>query len=611
MPQRKPFRDCLRLIATLVLLSFVPQVFALEWGPLGGADNYDPARHNPFLQDPAYIAPTLDLSGVGVYNIYVPPIYDNYFWVTMVSDTYFITTTHTAGAYYDNYAVHFYHDNNPLPAESIEIDDTYRAVMADDLWIGRLKSAPSSEVKRYPVIKRPEGTNYAGIADIDLKLYVVGARTGEWGEAQTRIGLNDVSQHYGGDLFFTYDFAQHGIDEVRTICCDSSAPTFVANPYSDFAVAGLHHVNQDVNISSLASVIANEVYSASGGTESVTVVSDLAGDLNADFKVDQNDRDILLSHLGSGPGMRHIDGDVNGDGYVNNDDFTALEANFNKILLAPADFNNDFAVNKGDMLAIGNHWHAAAATHADGDANGDGIVDVKDFNLLNASYLAIPWVAPPPASPVPGDLTHDGLVDNDDSTIVLSCITSSCSPQDFARSDINNDNVVDANDLQIVLSHWDPTGPADVNNDLKIDNADIAVLFSHWGSTTSAGKADGDLNLDGVVDVADYAIMTDWWGRGVSDFAAQPPLESMPVPGDFNADGTVDAADYIVWRKNPGNFAPDAYDTWRLNFGQSSGGGAGAIASAAVPEPATALLFILAAAGFCVTLRSRVPSANS
>lgn len=258
--------------------------------------------------------------------------------------------------------------------------------------------------------------------------------------------------------------------------------------------------------------------------------------------------------------------------------------------MLPADFNSDFAVNKTDMLVIGNHWHLAVPTHTDGDANGDGYVDGRDFDLLNASYLHIPWTAPHAVSPVPGDLTQDGLVDNDDSSIVLGCITSSCSPQDFARSDINNDGLVDASDLQILLSHWDPTGPADVNNDLKINNDDISVLLRNWGATTNLGKADGDLNLDGVVDVADYTIMTQWWGRGVSDFAAQAPLGSNSLPGDFNGDGTVDAADYVVWRNTDGS--QEGYEAWRSHVGF----GAGAAQSsgvASVPEPASVLLIAL------------------
>ena len=70
--------------------------------------------------------------------------------------------------------------------------------------------------------------------------------------------------------------------------------------------------------------------------------------------------------------------------------------------------------------------------------------------------------------------------------------------------------------------------------------------------------------------------------------------------GDYNSNGTVDAADYVLWRKNPGGFPADAYATWRSHFGQSPGSGAGAIANAAVPEPATLVLLIVAAAGGCL-----------
>jgi hypothetical protein len=384
-------------------------------------------------------------------------------------------------------------------------------------------------VKRYPIIKRPEGTNYAGIDDINLKLYLIGAHE-VYGEAQSRVGLNDISQHYGDHLYFTYDFGQRGVDEARTLCCDSSAPSFVASPYKNFALAGIHDDTSDMNISFLASAIAAEVSNASGGVESVTVVTDLAGDLNADFQVGLDDFDVLRWNLDKGPGMRYADGDINGDGYINFPDFAALRSNFNKNELAPADFNEDFAVDKTDMLVIGNYWHSFVTAHAEGDANGDGYVNGLDFDLLNAAYLYAPWQAPHATSPGPGDLTEDGLVDNDDSNILLTCLTSTCSPQDFAKSDINNDGHVDGADFQLMLNHWDPYGPADINNDLAIDNKDMSVLFTHWGTTTANGKTDGDLNLDGVVDVNDYALMVDWWGRRVLDFGAQTPLGPIPEP---------------------------------------------------------------------------------
>jgi hypothetical protein len=73
------------------------------------------------------------------------------------------------------------------------------------------------------------------------------------------------------------------------------------------------------------------------------------------------------------------------------------------------------------------------------------------------------------------------------------------------------------------------------------------------------------------------------------------------MPGDFNNDGAVDAADYVVWRKNSSGDQA-MYDAWRANFGTSLGPGSGAALpsaaplSAAVPEPSTLALLVIASA---------------
>jgi hypothetical protein len=77
-----------------------------------------------------------------------------------------------------------------------------------------------------------------------------------------------------------------------------------------------------------------------------------------------------------------------------------------------------------------------------------------------------------------------------------------------------------------------------------------------------------------------------------------------PLPGDFNNDGVVDAADYVLGRKSLSN-AQQSYDTWRANFGQTVGSGSSAIANAAVPEPATAVMLMFVGTGWC--LRRRCP----
>ena len=74
------------------------------------------------------------------------------------------------------------------------------------------------------------------------------------------------------------------------------------------------------------------------------------------------------------------------------------------------------------------------------------------------------------------------------------------------------------------------------------------------------------------------------------------------APGDYNANGVVDAADYVVWRKTDGTLA--GYNLWRTHFGQPSGSGSSVSVNSAVPEPATPVLLMLAAAGWCLR-RSR------
>ena len=86
-------------------------------------------------------------------------------------------------------------------------------------------------------------------------------------------------------------------------------------------------------------------------------------------------------------------------------------------------------------------------------------------------------------------------------------------------------------------------------------------------------------------------------------------LGLVPLAGDYNNDAKVDAADYVLWRKNPSALGgnPAGYNTWRANFGHSSGSGSSAgatgSASVAVPEPATLVLLIFAAAGWCFRRR--------
>jgi T5SS/PEP-CTERM-associated repeat protein len=100
-------------------------------------------------------------------------------------------------------------------------------------------------------------------------------------------------------------------------------------------------------------------------------------------------------------------------------------------------------------------------------------------------------------------------------------------------------------------------------------------------------------------------------------------FQSIELAGDYNQNGTVDAADYVLWRNTLGTMIPTAdgngngtidsgdYSVWRAHFGQTAGSGAALPSaeslSAAVPEPATLLMFLGGAFAIYSRRRSAMP----
>lgn len=95
------------------------------------------------------------------------------------------------------------------------------------------------------------------------------------------------------------------------------------------------------------------------------------------------------------------------------------------------------------------------------------------------------------------------------------------------------------------------------------------------------------------------------------------------VEGDYNLNGVVDAADYVVWRKTLGEIGDglvadasensvidtDDFDAWRNNFGAaglSFAPASGTVVSAAIPEPTSVVLTLLAT-GVVIVSRWRAP----
>jgi hypothetical protein len=120
------------------------------------------------------------------------------------------------------------------------------------------------------------------------------------------------------------------------------------------------------------------------------------------------------------------------------------------------------------------------------------------------------------------------------------------------------------------------------------------------------------INLTEVIPLDDAGTIEATVTLSGSLSAAADFTAPLGPPGDYNGDGTVDAADYTVWRDTSGsasdlladgsgNRAVDQDDflLWKEHFGETIASGSGAAAgpsgSAPVPEPASGLVWILAA----------------
>lgn len=127
------------------------------------------------------------------------------------------------------------------------------------------------------------------------------------------------------------------------------------------------------------------------------------------------------------------------------------------------------------------------------------------------------------------------------------------------------------------------------------------LIFEFWlPGYTGDFRVDWEQKVHATIDTLriDSMVVAEAVGGGTPF-----PLTSAGTAndGDFNHDGAVDAADYVVWRKDSGSHGgAQGYTDWVINFGQSPGSGAVAVANPTVPEPTTALLLTLAAGfGIC------------
>lgn len=75
-------------------------------------------------------------------------------------------------------------------------------------------------------------------------------------------------------------------------------------------------------------------------------------------------------------------------------------------------------------------------------------------------------------------------------------------------------------------------------------------------------------------------------GQIIDDVSVTPYVAPPTLAGDFDENGVVDGADFLMWQRDTN---VGSLDDWKANFGLSNGA---AVATAAVPEPAGALLAV-------------------
>ena len=150
-------------------------------------------------------------------------------------------------------------------------------------------------------------------------------------------------------------------------------------------------------------------------------------------------------------------------------------------------------------------------------------------------------------------------------------------------------------------------------NVLNTQTLDLYAAGMRNDTDTELSQADWrQFSLNGVAPAGTASVRVSVGGEGMFNSSLNPQslffddmslIQTLPggVQGDYNGNGIVDAADYVLWRNGgplqnevntPGVVDASDYTAWRARFGNTSG--SGSLTGAAVPEPATFGLLILA-----------------
>ncbi|MCH7752780.1 MAG: PEP-CTERM sorting domain-containing protein [Planctomycetes bacterium] len=135
--------------------------------------------------------------------------------------------------------------------------------------------------------------------------------------------------------------------------------------------------------------------------------------------------------------------------------------------------------------------------------------------------------------------------------------------------------------------------------DVQLIGEFIPSLGDTFVILTAAGSVNSMFASTQFPDLGALLAMDLFYESNTVTLAVVPAL-----PGDFDIDGDVDGDDFILWQRDP---SVGSLADWEANYGMVAPLSA---ASAAVPEPATAIMLMLGMAAMLMARRTAVSKPN-